>query len=124
MKKSTQILSSPGQILEILCGNSGKCGMYCSVSLPDGFEEGIAPRDLLEAAPWLETVETEQGPGHHVLWFSGEFYIFFDSEEEMYKCFNATVGDDGPTKSNPYEGQIRIYALTCGADGSLQTENT
>lgn len=53
----------------------------------------------------------------------GEGFCIFDSEDEMRSFYDMIVGDDGPTKSNPYNGPIRVYALTCGPNG-LMNENT
>jgi hypothetical protein len=53
----------------------------------------------------------------------GEGFSVFDTEEDMNAFYDNIVGDDGPTKSNPYNGQIKIYALTCGPNGLLN-ENT
>ena len=51
-------------------------------------------------------------------------YIVCDNDAEMEELFWQTVGDDGPTAANPYQGSGRIYALTCSADGQLRNENT
>jgi len=39
-------------------------------------------------------------------------------------AYYRTVGDDGPTKLNDYNGPCRIYALTCDPFGQLLNENT
>ena len=51
-------------------------------------------------------------------------FLLFDTKEEMVLHYNLTVGDDGPTKLNKYNGKLGVYALTCNNDGELQTENT
>ena len=71
-----------------------------------------------EAAPYMAE------DGFNQMLCDGSGFLVFDSEEEMYRYYDQTVGDDGPTKSNPYDGPVRIYALTCGADGQTQSENT
>lgn len=50
--------------------------------------------------------------------------VLCDSEEEMRLIYNQTVGDDGPTETNPYNGPCRVYAVTCSPDGQLLNENT
>ena len=50
--------------------------------------------------------------------------LTFDTEKEMEKHYDLTVGDDGPTKYNSYDGECRVYALTCSNTGELLTENT
>lgn len=73
--------------------------------------------DVLLAAPDLAGDATHQALG------DGGAY-FFGSEEEIQAIYDRTVGDDGPTKSNPYAGPVRVYALTCAPDGQLMNENT
>jgi len=60
---------------------------------------------------------------YHQIMMDGEGFSIFDTEEEMDAFYDLIVGDDGPTKSNPYNGPIRVYALTCGPNG-LMNENT
>jgi len=50
--------------------------------------------------------------------------FLFDTEQECRKHFDMIVGDDGPTKTNKYNGDVRVYALTCDNEGLLKTENT
>jgi hypothetical protein len=54
----------------------------------------------------------------------GHGIVVFDTQEEMEEAYERTAGDDGPTELNPYDGPCRIYALTIGADGEMQNENT
>ena len=51
-------------------------------------------------------------------------YLFFNTEAECCAAFEDIVGDDGPTKKNPYDGPMRVYALTCDPHGELMNENT
>lgn len=60
---------------------------------------------------------------YYQICFDGEGFAIFDTEEEMNSFYDKIVGDDGPTKSNPYNGPIRVYALTFGPNGMLN-ENT
>lgn len=50
--------------------------------------------------------------------------FLFDTNEDCRKYFDLVVGDDGPTKSNKYNGEVRVYALTCNDHGEFITENT
>jgi hypothetical protein len=63
-------------------------------------------------------------PDYDSLWYYGTCIVLFDTEEELLYAYNRTVGDDGPTKLNPYNGPARVYARTCDQDGNLITENT
>jgi len=71
--------------------------------------------ELEEAAPYLnfEQIMTD-----------GIYILTFDTEEDMQHYYDLTVGDDGPTKLNPYNGNARVYALTISNTGELSTENT
>jgi len=60
---------------------------------------------------------------YHQIMMDGEGFCIFDTKEEVEAFYDMIVGDDGPTKSNPYNGPIRVYALTCGPNG-LMNENT
>lgn len=74
--------------------------------------------DLYKAAPYLED------PAFLQLLMAGSGYLMFDTEKEMNKFYNETVGEDGPTAMNPYDGNVKIYALTCNPEGKLLNENT
>ena len=50
-------------------------------------------------------------------------WLTFPTYGEARSFFESIVGDDGPTKTNPYDGPCRVYALLAGPDG-LITENT
>lgn len=78
--------------------------------------------EVFKAAPYLEEVFNDQHGMQAVM--DGKVYLVFDTEEEMQRHYNLTVGDDGPTETNPYDGPISIYALCCGPDGEFLNENT
>lgn len=76
--------------------------------------------EIVKAAPILrdiyESKPHELTDGFALLWF--------ESEEEAREAFLSTVGDDGPTRTNPYDGPAKVYALLIAPDGQMQTENT
>ena len=53
----------------------------------------------------------------------GSAFVLFDTEEELWYAYSNVVGDDG-SETNPYDGDIRIYAMTINPDGHCGTENT
>ena len=75
-------------------------------------------KDIYKAAPYLK----EKYPDPLVI--PEKLILTFDSEKEMEKCFNLTVGLKGPTKYNSYKGECRVNALTCSNTGILLNENT
>lgn len=97
------------ETLQELCRLSSKPGMFIA-----WVEDHLV--EVVKAAPYLKDYVQAQ--------FDGSAYMLFKDEREMMRYYRRTVGDDGPTKQNPYDGPARVYALTCGADGELQTENT
>lgn len=100
-------------ILSLLCAARGKPGLYLSASGPcDDINE------IRRAAPFVTDdilVELACGTG---------VYVFFDTEVEMDQAFRSVVGDDGPTRSNQYNGPGRVYAASCDANGVGLSENT
>jgi len=99
------------RVLTTLCVLSKKYGMYIS------FDDSDNPSEVCEAAPYLDFIE------HHQTFMDGYAWLLFDSEEEMLDCYEKTVGDDGPTRLNPYNGKVSVYALTCSPKGELANEN-
>jgi hypothetical protein len=86
-----------------------------AISLNDDF---IPYEEYIKAAPYLASDEACQVVA------DGNGIIICDSEEECEKLFDLTVGDDGPTKSNSYNGPARVYALTISPNGEFVDENT
>ena len=119
---------SKHHVFEELCRTSGKWGLYISFSDLDTNDELISwEYGLFKAAPYLKT--NEDMDYEHIcvceqICSDGWGILLFDTEEEMEKYYNLTVGDDGPTDTNPYNGDYRVYALTCDPIGQLLTENT
>jgi|WetSurMetagenome_2_1015567.scaffolds.fasta_scaffold18448_7 hypothetical protein len=75
--------------------------------------------DIIKAAPYLKW----DVHGQHIL--DGVAVIVCEDYDEMQRLYWMTVGDDGPTKTNKYDGKkARVYALTCNAEGGLENENT
>lgn len=108
------------RVLSLLCKLQKKWGLYLGFSLPDLWNDGTAINldELQKCVPYLNRDQITD------LFIYGSAYLFCDSEEECYRYYNQTVGDDGPTKDNPYDGPVKVYALTCDPNGDLQAENT
>ncbi len=114
-------------LMAAYCKATGKYAML--IVLPDlGDVEcsgGSVFDELAKAAPYLRAFEDglEHGDvmGQTIADELG--VMIFDTAEEMDQHYNQTVGDDGPTELNKYDGPVRVYALTCGPEG-LRNENT
>lgn len=98
----------------LLCELTGKWGLYVAITGP--VEEELS--QVVFAAPYLTW------SSHAQIIVDGGGILLFDTEEEMQRHFEMTVGDDGPTELNKYDGPTRVYALGCAPDGKLQSENT
>jgi hypothetical protein len=90
----------------------GQPVLYISFYTPCDYEE------LLKAAPYLDPIE------HSQVLYDGCGFIICEDEEELNKLFDQTVGDEGPTDTNPYKGPARVYALIINAKGETENENT
>lgn len=55
---------------------------------------------------------------------AGQACMFFATENETRRAYSSTVGEDGPTKTNSYDGPARVFALLCDDRGNLLSENT
>lgn len=103
------------RMLERLCEATGKWGLFISIYEPEG-----GPFEAQLAAPYLDP----DSPEHMQIIVDGCGVFLFDDYNEMERCYWQTVGDDGPTKLNDYNGQTRVYALTCDIYGQTMNENT
>jgi hypothetical protein len=98
-----------------LCKESQKWGLFISIYEPEG-----GPYEAQSAAPYLDDGEDE----HLQIITDGVGFFLFDTKEDMNIHYRATIGDDGPTELNSYNGETRIYALTCDPFGQALNENT
>lgn len=107
-------------LLVAACRLHKKWGIYVSFS---SLPQLGAYRELAEnqqAAPWFFGDLVDSGQA----WIDGSGVALFDSEAEMQAAFDATVGDEGPTETNPYNGPAKVYAITCDPNGTTRDENT
>lgn len=74
------------------------------------------PTELVKAAPYMKDEED-------ILYILSETVLVFDTAEEAYSHYNVTVGANGPTEYNDYDGPARIYALMCSNIGEIIKEN-
>ena len=103
------------QVLERLCKAAGKYGLFIAFDPDDSWDE--------VSKATLGLVHKSRGEDLQIL-SDGCAFFLLDTEEECWKAYNQVVGDDGPTKLNPYDGPVKVYALTFGPDGQPITENT
>lgn len=112
-------LATITDMLREYCAASGKYAIMIipsSASMMETHPDYV--KEVRKAAPYLE------GHDETIQFVADEVgYLLCDTREEMERLFGMTVGDDGPTKANTYDGPVRVYALTCGPDG-LENENT
>jgi hypothetical protein len=105
------------QTISALCKKTGKWGMYvCLGHKPGEFPDNID--EYIGAAPYLKY------PANETVLVNGFGYFLFDHRDDLDYAFDVTVGDNGPTMWNDYDGPASVYALTCGPDGVELDENT
>ena len=73
--------------------------------------------EILKAAPYLTYAHAQALVDGHAI-------VVCNSVKEQETLYWQTVGDDGPTKTNPYKGPARVYALTIDKNGQTLNENT
>lgn len=110
------------EILQHLCIATNKWGLYLlnntAYNMKDANSEQIAVESF-KAAPYLDINE------HPYFGYTDETcYLLFDTEEECYEKYNLTVGDEGPTSTNSYEGPGNVYAMMVSNLGEGMNENT
>lgn len=105
------------QAMQVLAKATGKYCMYISIYVHDIPLE-LQFDEMTKAAPYLNFDE------HTQILCEETGILMFDTREEMDKYYKMTIGDDGPTELNKYDGLCRIYALTCDNQGNFENENT
>jgi hypothetical protein len=75
-------------------------------------------REMRKAVPYLDYVDATK------LYCGQQLFLVCDDKKECHKLFDQTVGDDGPTLTNSYNGYARVYAEIIGPDGKSRGENT
>ena len=105
--------------MKAYCKATGKYAVAIFPSLSDTMHI----QDLEGPTPYLFPIV--DNPLGHVtqIMADGVGFIICDSREEMEKYYDLTVGDDGPTKLNLYDGEYGVYAISCSPKG-LENENT
>lgn len=104
-------------LFTLSCRVLHKWGLYLYLEQEDHDPSFTNPEGVLNAAPYLNN-RSLTGSGWK------EQYLFFDNKLDMERCYWATVGRDGPTDTNPFDGTATVYALTCSPTGQLLNENT
>lgn len=107
----------------LACKGAEKFGMYISFPAVTNVN-GKKAKEILKAAPYLQELSKRSIGDFVTILLEGEATFFFDTLEEVQEMFHLTVGDDGPTKTNPYDGPCTVFALTCDNKGNLMSENT
>lgn len=116
------------EAMKLLCRLTGKWGLY--VNIPDSDWWGdLTGSEFVEqlrmAIPFLFEDNGTLGDFGTAFGVVGEdMFFLFDTQEEMERHYEMIVGDDGPTSLNPYDGKVRVYALTCDNRGHCRNENT
>lgn len=102
-------------LAELACRGAEKHGLYIGFAGPE-----VSMDERVKAAPYLK-----ESPTLYVrMELHGNALLLFESESERDDYYWKTVGDDGPTKLNPYKGPAKVYALRIDRKGRPLGENT
>lgn len=104
------IILSPMKAAEALAKALKKPVLYVS------WDPGEDLVELDKAAPWLSDFAPYS--------YDGCAIVVCDSVKEMNNLYSQTIGDDGPTHLNNYNGRARVYAMTIDENGLGMNENT
>ena len=96
-------------LFEAHCKATKQWGLFLSFYIEDQAEFRLA-------CPYFDELNMQaQSDGHAFI---------FGTQEEIEERYWKTVGEDGPTKYNSYNGPVRVYAMTCNDKGQGMNENT
>jgi hypothetical protein len=104
--------------LSLICKGANTPGILVS------FQPGIPDDELFSAAPWLKELWRTNISAFTEMQSSGCGIVLCETLDEANKLLHQTVGDDGPTAANPYNGPVRVYACVCDGNGRITSENT
>jgi len=117
-------------VAELLARSSGRWVVYLGAPV-NPFDEGEFPKfanHVDSAVPFLAG-DVSGKPGS----YRESFYDFclgdpafcvFESELEARVAYESVVGDEGPTKTNDYNGPVSVYAALVSPTEGCVTENT
>lgn len=88
-------------------------GVYLSNSNDD-----VTSGEMHKAVPLLNQEQINH------LWIEGNLFLEFENRDSAQEFFNSVIGDDGPTKTNPYNGPARVFAIWGGLEDGWLSENT
>lgn len=115
------------EALCLLCKEMNKYGLY--LSFDNEVTEEFTPEDYKKAVPFLDFCDTIKdqevidSPDWQCL-ADGYMFILCDTEKECQLLFESVVGDEGPTKTNQYDGPCRVFAMTINNNGEIENTNT
>ena len=102
------------------CRKTRQWAVFLSLPMRDAKFVGKYTEEAQRAAPYLSQEQIFEA----ALCRDGTLIVLCKSERVAYRLFDQTVGDDGPTETNPYNGDFRIYAMVVNRKGEAETENT
>jgi len=105
-----------------LCKATNKYGLYLSFD-----EEEFTPEEAKKACPFLDFSDDDQSlidNSDYQAYADGYLFVLCDTYDECYNLFGSVVGDEGATKTNPYNGDCRVFAMTINNNGEIENTNT
>jgi hypothetical protein len=106
-----------------LCKAVGKCGLYLFLdSDMDG--NSFSPKEYQKAVPFLDFTDVTSDDEDWQCLMDEHMFVLCDTYEECTRLFESVVGDEGATKTNPYNGPCRVFAMTINEKGEMERTNT
>lgn len=102
-------IKSTFEIIEEYAKLTNKYCMYIS------FNPFTLNSEIQNAAPYISDADSILSRGSGIL--------LFDTEQEMNNYYDLTVGQNGPTNINKYNGGASVSATTFSNEGTLLKTN-
>ena len=103
-----------------LCKATNKYGLYLSFDSSEDF----SPEDHQKACPFLDFSDVASDNEDWQALMDEHMFVVCDTYEECYSLFESVVGDEGATKTNSYNGDCRVFAMTINNNGEIENTNT
>jgi len=104
------------ELLSFYCTAHHKWCLYLGLHTEPSCGNNV--REIMLAAPFLSEEEADK------LFIDEVLYVIFDTEEELYKCFQQVAMDEGHAEDNNYDGPCKIYASVWSPKDGCVDENT
>lgn len=121
-----RVLVGGVSVAELLARSSGKWVVYLGVPA-NPFDAGEFPKfanHVDSAVPFLAGNDKTYRESFYDFCLGDPAFCVFESEQEARVAYASVVGDEGPTKTNDYNGPVSVFAALISPTEGCVTENT